>query len=898
MRTRLWKTTLARRSESDTDLSPDPRERLRVAFLAFRDRAQVLAAEINRDLPEFTVHDISHVDALWEMTDLVAGSNYELTPTEALVLGGAFFVHDLGLSLAAYPEGLETLRRERPWNDTLAAIWQNKFGRSPTAEELQNPPPEVEKLAIAELLRSLHARRAERLVLDQWQTHDGETYHLIEAPELRRHLGPIIGRIAHSHWWSVERVGRELTVTLGAPSGYPREWTVDPLKLACLLRVADAGHIDSRRAPGFLEAVRSPQGFSGEHWTFQEHLHQPRLVNDRLVYTAGRPFNSEEAAAWWLCFDTLQMLDRELRQVDALLADSERPRLAAKSVAGAEDPRRLASLIPTEGWVPLDARIKVGNVAALVERLGGEQLYGDDPLIPLRELVQNASDAVRARRAFEGRPETWGALVVRIGEDSQGPWVEVEDNGIGMSTSVLTEVLLDFGATYWNSDLMRQELPGLLSSGFRPTGEYGIGFFSVFMWGERVRVVTRRPDVAQRDTLVLEFTTGLESRPLLRQAKDEELMRDGGTRVRVWLRTSPYNPKGLLYHAQDGAWSLTDLCAWLCPAVDVNLFVEQGETRSLAVAAGDWQTVDEEVLLRRLVATAYSDTRRRETAISRLAGKLRLMRNEEGTAVGRACIDTDADTETASTSYPHHSLGVVTVGGLRATRVDNLAGILVGSPDRAARDVATPVVGEEELARWATDQANIAASSDEQPEELAYIAELVRAVRGKIENLPIALTVSGWVTMAELSRLWQATSEVRLASKLDIIRYRTGDLDSSLTIPDDVIVVTMEVPVPWLPAEGPNPWPMPTEELLDHDPEAQEGRTWFWIYERTLEGAVIEALAQAWGTSPLAIVQASEERFVRSISLEWTLGDGEIISVEVPGYLVKRPTDLPRSPHN
>jgi hypothetical protein len=129
VRTRLWETTLARRSESDTDLSSDPRERLRVAFMAFRARAQVLAAEINRDLPEFTVHDISHVDSLWEMADLVAGSNYELTPTEAFVLGGAFFVHDLGLSLAAYPDGLEALRHEKTWNDTLAAIWQNRLGR-------------------------------------------------------------------------------------------------------------------------------------------------------------------------------------------------------------------------------------------------------------------------------------------------------------------------------------------------------------------------------------------------------------------------------------------------------------------------------------------------------------------------------------------------------------------------------------------------------------------------------------------------------------------------------------------------------------------------------------------------------------------------------------------------
>jgi len=50
----------------------------------------MLAGDIHRDLPDLTVHDITHLDALWEMADLVAGPDYPLNPLEAFALGAVF----------------------------------------------------------------------------------------------------------------------------------------------------------------------------------------------------------------------------------------------------------------------------------------------------------------------------------------------------------------------------------------------------------------------------------------------------------------------------------------------------------------------------------------------------------------------------------------------------------------------------------------------------------------------------------------------------------------------------------------------------------------------------------------------------------------------------------------
>jgi hypothetical protein len=99
------------------------------------------------------------------------------------------------------------------------------------------------------MLRQLHGQRAEQLATYSWTT-TVTTYHFIEEPELRIALAPIIGRIAHSHAWSVEKVSREFpTNPQGPPAGFPNGWTLAPLKLAMILRLADAAHLDARRAP-------------------------------------------------------------------------------------------------------------------------------------------------------------------------------------------------------------------------------------------------------------------------------------------------------------------------------------------------------------------------------------------------------------------------------------------------------------------------------------------------------------------------------------------------------------------------------------------------------------------------------------------------------------------------
>jgi hypothetical protein len=459
--TSLWKRAFEDRRD---DAAPDEQSYFRIHLEEMRERAQALVARIAGDMPEYTVHDVTHLDALWETASLVTPIQLHLNPPEAFVFGAAILLHDAGMTLADYPGGIAELKRLAIWGD-IAAL--HGVMTAPSKPLSPHPPsPEVETAIKAAVLRQLHAEKAEELATQGWRLRadSEEREYLIKDSELRRFYGPRIGAIAHSHWWPLSKVVQELDLVLG-PMPPRTKLEVDLLKLACILRLADALHLDRRRAPNFVRALERPQGLSELHWSFQEKLAFPRVVDDAVIFTAGQPFTKNEAEAWWIAYDAFMLADRELKSTDLLLRDKRQVGLAVRRVKGAGDPQEVARYVPVLGWRPVDTSIRVSDIPKIVETLGGEQLYGDNPTVPLRELLQNSLDAIQARRRFEGRAEDWGQIVVSLEERNDGIWLTVEDNGVGMSEFVLTNVLLDFGSSFWRSSKSIEEFPTLAAKG-------------------------------------------------------------------------------------------------------------------------------------------------------------------------------------------------------------------------------------------------------------------------------------------------------------------------------------------------------------------------------------------------------------------------------------------------
>lgn len=760
-------------------------EFFRDSYLAMREKASALVSQIAAAMPGLTVHDVTHLDALWETASLVSDGAITVSPAEAFVFGASVLLHDSAMSLAAYPQGLSDLKQTIAWKDTVVALLRDG---EYDASVVNDPPQDVAQRAIPEVLRQLHAQRAATLASQGWETANGDTVYLIDDPDLRFFYGETIGQIAHSHWWSVARVEELLSEDLGAlPTRTGSR--IDRVKLACLLRIADALHLDQRRAPRFLRALTRPQGASAMHWSFQERLATPHIEHEAVVFTAGAPFQISDADAWWLAYDTMSAVNRELQEVDLLMQNRARGLFRARRVKGAGSPESLARTVRTQGWRPIDTQLRVSDIPRVVETLGGAKLYGDDPTIVLRELIQNSADAVQARRRHQSRREDWGNIVVSLSEKPDGHWLAVEDNGIGMSERVLTGPLIDFGTSFWRSSLATQEFPGLIAKGMNAIGRYGIGFFSVFMLGTTVRVISRRCDQGEEATRILEFRDGTASRPILSPAEQGRAPVDGGTRVEIKLKINPREKGGLLHVARYGETILTlnQLVGSLAPSVAVSVEVEESGTSAPAIGSGDWLQLPDHALLSRLDPLANSEASQKlrksgqHTAIRTIVG-------DNGRALGRAYIRPG--------DYFRNDGGWVTIGGLRAVRLSNVEGLLVGETVVASRNSAMPLVSRDHLAAWATEQARIIAASKSDELYKAKCAEVVLECGGSLEGLPIVCRGSDeWLNSAEFSELLASLSDVVVTFSGDFTYDEDNDdvhprdFKNDLEISENILVV-------------------------------------------------------------------------------------------------------------
>ena len=614
-----------------------------------------IAETIATAMPGYTDHSIDHLDGLWDNVALLNGEE-PLDPAEAFVLGGAILLHDLAMTPAAYPGGFPGPDGELELRDLVAAALRRDLERAPTPEEIESCSPTVSATAVQAFLRRHHAEVAHTIAvrdLVTGSTEEGEDF-VFGDRLLREHYGDAIGTIAESHWWDHDRLERELAgrPSLAAPARHPDVGTVDLLRLACLLRCADAAHLDERRAERVRRRIQQPAGASIEHWDFQgAATARPQVVGGKVVFQAPRGFTIDDAPAWWLAYQMLRQVDHELRSCHDLLDRSGRRSLRASAVDGIESPDRFADVFRTFGWRPIDAEIRVADARRLIELLGGEQLYGSRPNVALRELVQNARDAIAARRAFDpAMPE--GTITVRFEIAGDTTTVVVSDNGVGMRQRTVTDRLLVLGSSYWASEDALEDLPGLASSDFEPVGHFGIGFFSVSMVAEKVEVVTRHVDAAADETVILQMDDAFAGMPVLREARRDERRRHAGTEVRLTMPTTTTD--AIL--GERWATLLTDeptsppeiAIRRLFPMLDCRLDVELPH-HAFTHEADSWLTAPDRVL---------SDLSGRGRVLPGLAVTIH---DETGDPMGRVSVDP---------SEFSHSRLLLATGGIAVTSID------------------------------------------------------------------------------------------------------------------------------------------------------------------------------------------------------------------------------------
>ena len=427
------------------------------------------ASMINLTFPMYTLHNETHIcNVLRIMADLLGDSLDKLTRDETAMLILAACCHDVGMSVKK--EEREALLEGEQFDrylETCSAEYARAFEKGDKSDSAYQA---MER----DFLRSIHHEWAADLLsaLD-WPM---ELVGKVDRDDLIR--------VCQSH-------GQALSALADQPELYFP---------AVLLRLGDILDFDTSRAP---KAIYDYCGFDGRHdpeseksrdeW--KKHMDSAGF-NFSKVESRKYPYDLPYAAK---CYSMQQ--ERAIRSyldwVDRELTDCGK---TLRRYAGKWNqfvlPDRVQPKITAVNYVSGEYRLTMDQ-SQVLNLLVGESLYSD-PAVFVRELIQNAIDAVRTRERLDNNlPRDWkGQINIRTWMDEKGyHWFRIEDNGTGMDEEIIRKHLLTVGSSYYQSEQFRREKQRRGAEDYTPISRFGIGLLSCFMGdreNNRVEISTKR----------------------------------------------------------------------------------------------------------------------------------------------------------------------------------------------------------------------------------------------------------------------------------------------------------------------------------------------------------------------------------------------------------------------
>jgi molecular chaperone HtpG len=188
--------------------------------------------------------------------------------------------------------------------------------------------------------------------------------------------------------------------------------------------------------------------------------------------------------------------------------------------------------IKTETFIPEKFCFELDQ-PKILDLLTGHTLYNDSAVV-LRELTQNAIDAVRLQAADENF-DSVECGSVKIKWDSKKRELEIVDNGTGMTGDITKRHLLKVGSSRYQDEKFKEDHPD-----FSPISRFGIGVLSAFMVADTVEIVTCNMEEKEAPEISLRSVHGRYLIRLLDKYSDPEA-RDlfpHGTKFRLKFRAS------------------------------------------------------------------------------------------------------------------------------------------------------------------------------------------------------------------------------------------------------------------------------------------------------------------------------------------------------------------------
>lgn len=475
---KLWKILQQKAREEDKKLQPD--QQISDEYLSgvklVCDFGVDRAKTIRDTFPMYTLHDETHIcNVLRIMEQLLGDDVGKLTRDETAILILAACCHDVGMSYNEREK--EALLQDRDRLDEYLERHHSEYVKA----YAKNPDePELTDEMLRNYLRSIHHERVlELLNTIEWPNC---LWGKVDRDDLVR--------VCQSHGEDSFRL-----------NGLESTSTVDLRFCAVMLRLADILDFDTIRAPkavyqycGFDYTEGSEAKISKEEW--EKHMASQGFdfvhVEDRSVpYDLPYHATCESMQIEQAVNSYLDWVDQELEQCGKLL------RQYVGKWQSFILPSKIERTIKAEGYVSGQYHLTMDQ-DKVMELLVGEELYSD-PSAFVRELLQNAIDAVRTREQLDRHlPRNWKPQInIRSWMDEEGyHWFRIEDNGTGMTKEIVENYFLKIGRSYYASDTFEKDkIRCGADPNYTPISRFGIGILSCFMGGKdsnRVEISTKR----------------------------------------------------------------------------------------------------------------------------------------------------------------------------------------------------------------------------------------------------------------------------------------------------------------------------------------------------------------------------------------------------------------------
>jgi hypothetical protein len=530
--TSLWKALSEKEGEDALSLSAN--------VLSLCDEAIDRMKAMYAYAPQYTLHDDRHMLRTTELMGLVLGSEVEqLNVIELTLLILAAFFHDQGMVLTEDEFlSLEEDEDFRVFRDNWLIDHPN-YGETVAQMELAScsearkarlarQVAELDAAMLTDYIRKTHAGRSAEFIRSRY---GGDKR--IEVQNVN--LAPFLATLCESHTFPSEALvpvpGFRYDEQIGT-------YTVNLPFLAAVVRLADILDFDRDRTPEvLLKSIHFTSPVSLHEWEKHRSVQGWHISEDLIRFTIRCPHPAYEAAA-------RQYMD----WIDKELAASRRVcRMQPRELNDYE--LNLPTQVDRSRIEPLDNTYRFHNLEFSLSRdevvrlLMTDKLYGKEHLC-IRELLQNSLDALRYRKAlFSDSGTEWneGRVELRHYVNRDGYEVlECHDNGCGMDEDIIRNYFVRVGRSFYRSPSFEREMNRLKASGsdFDPCSQFGIGFMSCFMLGDRITVTTRRDYGPGREwgpPLVVEIR-GLSGLLVIREGSADQPV---GTTISIVSRQKP-----------------------------------------------------------------------------------------------------------------------------------------------------------------------------------------------------------------------------------------------------------------------------------------------------------------------------------------------------------------------